>query len=132
MKTFRIILIGLFLLSSFGYSIQNKDIVGEWQISEDNLQRLKYPALHLESDSVVTLFNNLDSIDTGKFCTCDGGLSLNLSEVQEKIDIILHSNDTLILSGFSHNLVLGDFKYKDTITYYRVHSSIDNSKKNEK
>lgn len=132
MKTIRIILIGLFLLSSFGYSIQNKDIVGEWRVSKDNEQRLKYPALRLESDSVVTLFNNLDSIDTGKFCTCDGELSLNLSEVQERIDIIHHSKDTLILSGFSHNMALGDFKYKDTVTYYRVHSSIDNSNKNEK
>ena len=123
MKTIRIILIGLFLLTSFGYSIQNKDIVGEWQISEDNEQRLKYPALLFESDSVVTLFNNLDTLDKGKYCLCDGGLSFNLSEVLERIDIIHHSKDTLVLTGFSHNMALGDFKYKDTVTYIRVNTN---------
>jgi hypothetical protein len=120
MKSIRIILISLFLLSSFGYSIQNKDIVGEWRVSEDNEQRLKYPAFRLDSDSVVTLFNNLDSIDTGKFCTCDGGLSLNLSDVHERLNIIDYTQDTLILTGFSFNLVKGDYKYNDTVTYIRV------------
>ncbi|MCB0701425.1 MAG: hypothetical protein R2863_05305 [Candidatus Kapaibacterium sp.] len=120
MKTIRIILIGLFLLSSFGYSIQNKDIVGEWQISEDNEKRLKYPALRLKSDSVVTLFNNLDSIDSGKFCTCDGELTLRLNDVHENLDIVHYSIDTLILSGFSFNLVKGNYKYNDTVTYIRV------------
>jgi len=120
MKNIRIILISLFLLSSFGYSIQNKDIVGEWRISEDNEQRLKYPAFRLDSDSVFTLFSNLDSINTGKFCTCDGELSLRLNNVHENLDIIHHSNDTLILSGFSFNLVKGDYKYNDTVTYIRV------------
>lgn len=52
MKTIRIILIGLFLLSSFGYSIQNKDIVGEWRISEDNVQRLNYPRIILELNEI--------------------------------------------------------------------------------
>ncbi len=121
MKTIRIILIGLFLLSSFGYSIQNQDIVGEWRVSEDNEQRLKYPTLRLETDSTVTLFNQLDTLDTGRYCLCDGGLSLNLSEVIERIDIIHHSKDTLILTGFSHNLVQGKYKLNDTVTYYRVH-----------
>jgi len=120
MKTIRIILIGLLLLTSFAFSIQNKDIVGEWRISEDNEQRLKYPAIRLDSDSVFTLFSNLDSINTGKFCTCDGELSLRLNNVHENLDIIHHSYDTLILSGFSFNLVKGDYKYNDTVTYIRV------------
>ncbi|MFA7326628.1 MAG: hypothetical protein WC121_08195 [Candidatus Kapaibacterium sp.] len=128
MKTIRIILIGLFLLTSFAFSVQNKDIVGEWRISEDNIQRLNYPRIILESDSVVTLFNNLDTLDKGKYCTCDGGLSFNLSEVLERIDIIHHSKDTLVLTGFSHNMALGDFKYKDTVTYVKIHSDIDESK----
>ncbi len=131
MKTIRIILIGFFPLSSFGYSIQNKEIVGEWRISEDNIQRLNYPGIMLESDSLVTLFNNLDSIDTGIFCTCDGGLSLNLSDVHENLNIIQHSNDTLILTGFSHNLVLGDYKYNDTVTYIRVNTN-ESRNNNEK
>lgn len=96
------------------------DIVGEWRISEDNEQRLKYPAIRLDSDSVFTLFSNLDSINTGKFCTCDGELSLRLNNVHENLDIIHISNDTLILSGFSFNLVKGDYKYNDTVTYIRV------------
>lgn len=128
MKTIRIILIGLFLLTSFAFSIQNKDFVGEWRISEDNIQRLNYPRIILESDSVVTLFNNLDTLDKGKFCTCDGGLSLNLSEVLERIDIVHHSKDTMILSGFSHNLVLENYKFNDTVTYIRFNPDKDESK----
>lgn len=48
-----------------------------------------------------------------------GGVSLNLSDVNERLNIIDYTQDTLILSGFSFNLVKGDYKYNDTVTYIR-------------
>lgn len=102
MKIIRDILIGIFLLSSFALSIENKDVIGEWRISEDNSKRLSYPSILLESDSIVTLYYDLDTLGKGKFCTRDDELTFSSSEFNEGLEIVSFTDDTLVLSGFSH------------------------------
>lgn len=128
MKIIRDILIGIFLLSSLALSIENKDVIGEWRISEDNSKRLSYPSILLESDSIVTLYYDLDTLGKGKFCTCDDELTFSSSEFNEGLEIVSFTDDTLVLSGFSHFIVHGDFKFKDNVTYIRNNSNKQNKK----
>lgn len=123
MKNIRIILIGLFLLSSFGYSIQNKDIVGEWRVSEDNEQWSDYPGIQLRSKGFVTLLVRGDTIYRGNYNIDNDNLLISLGEHKENLKIISHTKDTLILSGFSSHLIFYlNYKLNDTVTYIRYDS----------
>lgn len=130
MKNARIILFGLFLLSSFGYSIQNKDIVGSWSVSKDHEQWSNYPDILFDSSGIATLYSRDNIVKSGRYCIDKDDLSIDLGGDKERLKIISHSNGILVLTGFSHNLVQGEYKPNDTVTYLYVRSDIDYIKYN--